>query len=149
MFCTNCGTRNDDSARFCGVCGAKMAGQFQAEPQKVEPQVQNPMCYPQWQMVRREKTPGMGLGIAGLVMSLVALVLGTTWLLSVVFAVLGIVFSAVAMAKAKKVRKSNGLAVGGLICGIVAIVIVAIYVIVTIEMVSGIPDPGLGYSVYM
>ena len=153
MFCSHCGALNEDYARFCGVCGTKLAVQPpiapQDQPYRPAQQVQTWPGYPYGQAPRLEKLPGKGFGIAGLVVSLVALALGTAWILSAVLGVLGIIFSAIALAKAKHAEKNNGLAVGGLVCGIVALVIVAFFVAVTLLMIDPIPDPGLDYSVYM
>ena len=153
MFCSYCGSLHEDTARFCGVCGAKLAVQPLAapegQPDQHVRQAQGWPGYSCWQMPQPEKLPGKGFGVAGLVLSLVALAIGTAWLFSAILAVLGIVFSAIGLAKAKKAEKSNGLAVGGLICGIVAIVILAVLIGVTLLTLDPIPDPGLDYSVYM
>jgi len=48
MFCPNCGTKNDDSARFCGNCGRPFSapnGQAAAQPQVYAPVAPNPLNY--------------------------------------------------------------------------------------------------------
>jgi uncharacterized protein (TIGR00266 family) len=48
MFCPNCGTRNDDSARFCGNCGRPFSapnGQPQVQPQAYAPAPPKPLNY--------------------------------------------------------------------------------------------------------
>lgn len=48
MFCPNCGTKNDDSARFCGSCGRPFgapAGQVPAQPQVYASAPPSPLNY--------------------------------------------------------------------------------------------------------
>lgn len=153
MFCTNCGTRHEDAASFCGHCGARLTGQStvcqRTDPSQSVYQVQSWPAYPQWQVPQKTKLPGRALGMIGLVLSLLALVLGIIWEVSAVIALLGMAFSSLALAKAAKAGKSNSLAVGGMICGIVALVIAVLIGIFSPDLFSAVPDAGMDYSVYM
>ena len=153
MFCTNCGSRHEASACFCGHCGARLtapgvASQPTASSQSVY-QVQSWPGAPQCQPPQKAKLPGRGWGVAGLVLSLAALVLCMIWELSVVCALLGMAFSFLALAKATKAGKSNSLASGGLICCIAALVIAILLGIFSPDLFSTVPDAGMDYSVYM
>ena len=41
MYCSNCGTRNPDENRFCGMCGARLALPHSPEPERRPPQREN------------------------------------------------------------------------------------------------------------
>ena len=158
MFCTKCGCLNEDNAHFCGSCGTQLSNAQavyqqpeypQAASQQSVYQVQSWPAYPQWQVPQKTKLPGRALGMIGLVLSLLALVLGIIWEVSAVIALLGMAFSSLALAKAAKAGKSNSLAVGGMICGIVALVIAILIGIFSPDLFSAVPDAGMDYSVYM
>ena len=148
MFCTNCGTRNEDAAAFCGNCGAKLTFQQSVAPAQSVYQVQSWPAAPQ-QPLQKEKLPGKGLGIASLVLSLLALVLVSIWEAATVAALLGMALSCLAMAKATKVGRRNNLAVAGMICGAVALAMVVIFVVIRLAAIPAMPDAGLDYSVYL
>ena len=101
MFCKNCGKEIDDRAAICIYCGvATGAGlpfaQVQEPPKKVNL-----------------------FGIVGFIVSLLSLWLGVYFCVA---SVVGVVFSSVGLARAKK-RRLNGLAVAGLVIGIIFLLI--------------------------
>ena len=54
MFCSKCGTKNDDGAMFCSNCGAPIEKILVENPQVEHPQVENPQvehpqAQPAWQ----------------------------------------------------------------------------------------------------
>ena len=60
MFCPNCGTKNDDSARFCGSCGRPFSapnGQQPAAPQAYTPVAPAPLHY----KIFGEKLPAVSI----------------------------------------------------------------------------------------
>jgi hypothetical protein len=66
---------------------------------------------------------GNGIAVAGLVVGILALVLCWVMVVNFILGVLGIVFGAVGMAKAKRIGgKNRGMALAGLITGILGIV---------------------------
>ena len=153
MFCTVCGARHEGSAAFCGHCGARLEAQrpacLQNAPAQSVYQVQSWPAYPQFQPGQKTVHYGMGWAIAGLVLSLLGLMLCVIWQASAVAALLGIAFSSLALAKATKAGKGNGLAVGGMVCGIAAVVIAVFIGIFSPELFSSVPDAGMDYFVYM
>lgn len=96
MFCKNCGKEIDDKAAICVYCGV---------PTKAE-------C--------EEKEKTNGFGIAGFVVSLVSLWLGSFYCIA---SIVGLVLSIIGMSKSKVCGKCNGLAVAGLVIGIISLVI--------------------------
>lgn len=74
---------------------------------------------------------GRGLGIAGMILGIVAIVVSFIpcfgwW--AMVLAVVGLVLSAISMSHAKKAGASRGMAIAGLICSIIAIIIVIVWI---------------------
>ena len=67
---------------------------------------------------------GRGLGVASLILSIIAVLTFWFWYISVVLAILAIVFAIIQNKKEK-----TGLATAGLIIGIIALVVVIIYII--------------------
>jgi hypothetical protein len=73
------------------------------------------------------------MGVASLVMGILALVICWIPCLSdwaILFAILGIIFGAVGIVKAKKTNKGKGLSIAGLVCSIVATTVVVLWVFV-------------------
>ncbi len=70
--------------------------------------------------------PSNGMAIAGLVCSIIALILSAVPLVGLILAILGIVFSSIGMSRSKRLpyRYLRGVAIAGLVVGIVATVIV-------------------------
>ena len=66
-FCRKCGTKINDDASFCCGCGAPSDGQPVAQQTSVQIQ---PVAYG----YVKPKTPGRGLGIAGMVLGIIGLV---------------------------------------------------------------------------
>jgi len=74
-----------------------------------------------------------GLAVAGLVMGILAVVFCWLWVIAFVLGVLGIVFGAVGMAKAKKIGgKNRGMALAGLILGVVGIILGIVFIVVVV-----------------
>jgi len=111
MFCKNCGKEIDDKAAVCVYCGV---------PTKAE---------------REEKEKTNGFGIAGFVVSLVSLWLGSFYCLA---SIVGLVLSIIGMSKSKVCGKCNGLAVAGLVISIISLVIWGIILIIVGSAIIGI-----------
>jgi hypothetical protein len=85
---------------------------------------------------------GSGMAITGLVMGVVSICLPfivgkiapasgcAGWVLAIILAILGIVFSAIGMSQAGKSGSSKGMAIAGLILSILAIIWLPIYIFV-------------------
>jgi hypothetical protein len=77
---------------------------------------------------------GNGLAVAGLVMGILAVVLCWVTIINFVLGVLGIVFGAVGMAKAKKIGgKNRGMALAGLILGVIGIILGVVFIVVVVS----------------
>lgn len=70
MFCSKCGKQLEDGVSFCSACGNPV-GQ-PAQP-KVEPQ---PVIQPVYIQAVKQKIPGRGLGISGMILGIIGLVYG-------------------------------------------------------------------------
>lgn len=73
------------------------------------------------------------MGVASLVMGILALVV--CWIpclgdWAILFAILGIIFGAVGIVKAKKTNKGKGLSIAGLVCSIIATTVVVLWIFV-------------------
>lgn len=112
MFCKNCGKEIDDKAAVCPHCGVAVQ-----ELQKAE-----------------QKKPVNGFGIAGFVVALLSCYLGTFYCIA---PVVGIVLSAIGVAKREKYSVS-GLAIAGLVISIVTFVIWFIVWMVAIAAVAAV-----------
>ncbi len=99
MFCKNCGKEIDDKAAVCPYCGVLVkSGAVEGE----------------------EKKKGVnGVGIAGFVLSLLSLWLGTYFC---IVPVIALVLSSVGVGLKKKFGSCNGLAIAGLVISIIALV---------------------------
>ena len=98
--------------------------------QSVYQQPAYPPIYPSWQPPRpvvKAPVPGRGFAIAGLVLGIASVALFALWVLSGICAVLAIIFSAVAMSKAKQAGRGNGMALAGLIIGAVGLAVAALF----------------------
>ena len=131
MECKNCGTTNQDNAKFCSGCGADLSLQNAGEgldmnagqsiAYNVPPQNQNynynqAPCqnmnygYPPYQ--NNVQDPGKGLAIAALVLGIVSF-----FCYPIITGVLGIVFGGVAKSKGCR----SGMATAGIVCGAVGL----------------------------
>lgn len=108
MYCGNCGREIDDRAVVCPHCGVAVK--------------------------RLEKKKSVnGLGIAGFVVSLVLLWLGLYFCIA---SVVGLILSAVAVAKREK-YSLGGLAIAGLVVSIVSLMIwVVVWIILGLKITS-------------
>ncbi len=106
MFCSQCGEKNPDNAKFCSKCGAALKAA--AAPAKPAPA-------PTKAAATGERTSGMA--IAALIMGILGfLTFGP-------LAILAIIFGAIGIGQANKdpSLKGKGMAVAGLVLGIIAI----------------------------
>lgn len=86
---------------------------------------------------------GRGLGTAGLVVGIIALLFSfipCLGLWAIVPAIVGIVLSAISMKQAGRVGAPKGMATAGLVCAIVAAAIAIYWIYVTVYLVSNTPD---------
>ncbi|MFF3616449.1 DUF4190 domain-containing protein [Streptomyces sp. NPDC002580] len=84
--------------------------------------------------------PSNGMGTAGLVLGIIAVVLFCAWPLAIVLGVLAVIFGLIGRAKARRGEATNpGQALAGVICGAVGVVL-AVALIVFIAVVSNYDD---------
>lgn len=82
---------------------------------------------------------GKGLGIAGMILGILAIIVSFVpcfgwW--AIVLAVVGVILSAISMSQAKKTGTPKGMAIAGLICSILAIIIGTIWIFVIAKAVT-------------
>jgi hypothetical protein len=86
---------------------------------------------------------GNGIAVAGMVLGILALVLCWVMFVNFVLGVLGIVFGALGMAKAKRIGgKNRGLALAGLVTGILGIVAGVLVFVVVMSAFNDYLDKG-------
>lgn len=78
------------------------------------------------QTIQIVDTRSNGIGTAGFVLSLLTLFLGWIPIVGWIMWLLGLIFSAMGISKAKKVNKGMGLSVAGLIISLIGIIMVFI-----------------------
>lgn len=117
MFCNKCGAQIPDGADFCNKCGTPVSG---GTPNTTVQHIhynQPPTNPPQ-------PNPGLGLGIASMVMGILG-VLGC-WIPIVniftgILAIIGIILAAISIKKTP-LGSSKGMAIAGLVCSIIGTV---------------------------
>lgn len=143
MFCNQCGNPNPDNANNCVNCGAPLNNQQppQQPPQQPNFQQQPSFQQPNFQQQQQQTyyapmppvntpVPGKGLGVASMVLGILALVLDFCLLyFTLPLSIAGIALGGVAMSKAKAVGRSNGMAVAGVVCSVIALVLVILLVV--------------------
>ena len=143
MFCTKCGAKNPDNSSFCSVCGNQLSSTITTtEEQKKEnsqvPQQIN-LIVPQQPAPASTSTsvPGMGLGIAGMVLGICSILFFCLTWIDVIIGIVGLVLSAVSYSMAKKAGKKNGMAVAGIACSLIGITIALLYfILIVFEIVN-------------
>lgn len=125
MFCPNCGAQNPDNTAFCANCGTSFTQS--AAPVYGQPAapVYGQPAYP----VAPTTVPGKGLGIASMVLGIVALVLFCTSWFAVACAIVGVILGGVSLKKAKDAGMKNGMAVAGIVCSVIALAIDIIIIV--------------------
>jgi hypothetical protein len=133
MFCTNCGSQNADNATFCTNCGAPFQQQTPVAP--VAPPAYNPApaYVPAPVFSAPTKNPGIGFGVASLILGIISLILFCFWYVSVPCALIGLILAAVGKKSSSDAGMSNGLAVGGLVCSIIALGLLAFFWIFAVD----------------
>lgn len=146
MFCPNCGAQNADNVAFCASCGANLGAQQPVYQAPVQPVYQAPV-QPVYQQPAQQPVPGKGMGIAGMVLGIVALVLFCWWYVAIPCAIVGAILSGVALKKAQEVGKKNGMAVAGLVCSCIALGIAIIFIAAAAACVNDVYN-ALDYGYY-
>jgi len=83
--------------------------------------------------------PGKGLGIAGMILGIVALVLFCIWYVAIPCAIVGLILSLIGKKKSKEANAPTGMATAGLILSVIALafdLLIAILAIVGIAVLS-------------
>ena len=130
--CIKCGAEMQDDVQFCPACGAPQQAQ-EAPQQPYYAQPQQPYYAPQ-QPAQVKPFPVFGL--IGMIAGIVAVI--TTWFLfylGIAFSIVGIIFSAIGMAKRNE-NRMPGMAIAGLVCSIVAIVLTIVSIILAFAVVG-------------
>jgi hypothetical protein len=81
-------------------------------------------------MTEQDKTAGQGLGIAGLVLGILAIPLGIipcTFIVALVFGVTGIILSSVGLSQANRMNGAKGLLIAALVCSILGTTIASLW----------------------
>ena len=158
MFCNNCGNQVDDNAVVCPYCGVQLAAnaapqqpqpaydQQNAQPQYQQPAYQQPQyqqpVYQQPQygaQAPMEDPQERAMSKSALIWGILGIAFASSFYLSI----LGIIFSAIGLSKAKKyvaagypltgrAKVGRILSIIGLILAIVMTVIFVIYIIVAV-----------------
>ena len=122
MYCSNCGNKMNDDAKFCPNCGAPSAavhGEIKTEGQVKIIVSQQPSVVKtaETKPVVTEKINR--IGVAGFVLG----ILSTTFGFTVVLPILAFIFGLIGTCTIKKYNTSNGLAIAGLTLSIIDICI--------------------------
>ena len=136
-FCKNCGAQLDDQAVFCTSCGANQ-NEAPQQPAYQQPVYQQPVYQqPVYQQpMAAQEVPAKGMGIAGMVLGILSLCLFCIWYLAIPCAIVSVILSGVANAKAKEVGAKNGMAVAGIVCSVIALTAAIIFVIIGVAALS-------------
>jgi len=68
-----------------------------------------------------------GIGIAGFILAILSLFLGWIPFIGWVMWLLGLIFSAVGISKAKKIKKGMGLSVAGLVISLLGVILLILF----------------------
>lgn len=161
MFCRNCGAACADGAKFCPACGTDLSvAAAPVEPvyqQPVQPVYEQPVyqqpvyqqpVYQQpvyQQPYQAPVVPGKGLGIASMVLGIIALVLFCVLYIAIPCAIIGAILGGVAMNKAKQAGVKNGMGVAGLTCSLIALGVLVIYWILVATVLTELAFAFGGY----
>ena len=114
MYCVNCGKELADDAKTCPYCGVSVRNEPIREYDPMEDLMgfeEEPVGQPMPTSAENVQTGSNGLAIAGFICAFFV-------------PVLGIIFSAIGMSRAKKMNKKGlGLAIAGLVIAIVGMLI--------------------------
>ena len=151
--CINCGAEMQDDVNFCPACGASQVAQEQAkteaqsQPQQPyygqpqQPYYGQPQPYAQQPYVPQGTAPVKpfpALGLVGMIFGILAIILTWfLWYLGVVFSIVGLILSAIGVAKRNNYRLA-GLAIAGLVCSIVALVLTIVSIILAFAIVAAV-----------
>lgn len=152
MFCPKCGAQNDANQQVCETCGCPLndAPQQPAQPTYQQPVQPVPPVYqqpgqpvppayqqPVQQVVMvKPSVPGKGLGIASMVLGIIAIVCFCWGWVGIICGIVGLVLASVGLAKSKNAGMKNGFAVAGLVCSLVAVGAATIIVITGATLLS-------------
>jgi len=110
MYCKNCGSELTENAKFCQYCGTAIANEQPHSVYQSQPTTDT----------KNDSLPICGLGVAGFIVSIAALLMDILLLASIT----GTVLSSIALYQIKTQRKGGkGLAIAGLVIGIIAVII--------------------------
>ncbi len=152
MICPNCGKQNADGLRFCAECGTPLAPAAAPQQPMQQPAYQQPMQQPAYQQpmyqqpmyqqpMQQPAVPGKGLGIASMVVGILAILfLCFNATVGLVCAIIGVALGGVALNKAKQAGVKNGMAVAGLVCSIVALALCLLAIIFAAALISAISE---------
>ncbi len=132
MFCPYCNSEINDGLKFCPKCGSPVASasnqqyqdpyqqQYQQPPVFNQAPVQ-PMQFYSEQPQADNRVPGKGLGVASMVLGIIAFVFSCYLYLSLPLGLTSLILGVVGRIKAKSAGKKNGCATAGIICSILAL----------------------------
>lgn len=131
--CPGCGAELMAHQQFCGQCGYTLQPQ---QPAYQQPEYQQPAYQPEYQQnytqpaypsqqPPKQKTPAMGLGVTGMVLSILGLVLCWALCFGFILGLVGMILSIVA-----KKKGCTGVATAGIICGAIGMGIGLIFTII-------------------
>ena len=145
MFCPNCGSSIEDNSQFCPNCG-----QVVEQPNQAQTQAQQ-FEQPVYEATPVNNTYAAPAGADESKSVLIWGILGLAFADSCILSFLGIIFSAIALNKAKAFQAANGalygkakvgkiLATVGLILGIVMISILVLFIYCSLVVASRADD---------
>ncbi len=112
-FCSNCGNPLAEGTAFCPKCGQKVNGVAQTPPANVSSGHQSVIIQ------QAPEKSSNGLGTAGFILALLALLLYWIPVLDFTLWILGLIFSFIGIFK-----RPRGLAIAGLVISLMGIIII-------------------------
>jgi hypothetical protein len=125
-YCRQCGQPVEEDSRFCAACGSEQPGAgpaVAATETPANPPPESPPGVP-------PKASAPGIAIAGFVLAIVGLLVPLLGLV-------GVVFSGIGYARARRQGQPRGLALAGIIIGAVATVVAVVVLILTVAAFWG------------
>ncbi len=138
MFCTHCGSKNENDGLFCTNCGAPLSSQNAAPAEQPAQPVQpvQPPYYNYNQPQTPVADPAKGMSTASMICGILSLLCVS----SIITGSLGIIFGAIAKSKGSK----SGMSTAGIICGAIGVALFILFIVVSVTI--GMTEDFYSYS---